>query len=56
MMNLDKVVYVDLPVSREDKDKYHKEGYKVLPMDMKPVEQEAEKPKRTRKSTEQEAE
>jgi hypothetical protein len=52
MMNLDKVVYVDLPGSREDKDKYHKEGYKVLPMSMKPIE---DKPKRTRK-TEQEAE
>lgn len=46
MIELDKVVYLETPVSREVKDDYHKKGYKVLPLEMKPADEDKPKPRK----------
>lgn len=48
------VVYLEMPVDRETKAEWHKKGFKVLPLEMKPEEEKEKEPtKRTRKPKEE---
>jgi|LGOV01.1.fsa_nt_gb hypothetical protein len=47
---MSEIIYLKHPVSPEDKAKYRSEGFRIIDERFKPVEVEAEKPKRKRKA------